>query len=91
MLGLRALILLLATLVPAVATGQTILLMAEEKGCDLPDLSLEEMQSVHLEIKPEVYSVLGVDNSVESRASYGGTAPSQVTRQIARWRKAEAE
>lgn len=31
--GLRALILLLASLVPAVATGQTILLMAEEKGC----------------------------------------------------------
>ena len=64
---------------------------AEAKGCDLPDLSLEEMQEVHQSIKPEVYSVLGVDNSVESRASYGGTAPAQVKAQIDRWRQAEAQ
>ena len=64
---------------------------AEAKGCDLPDLSLEDMQAAHPAIKPEVYSVLGVDNSVESRASYGGTAPQQVARQIARWRKADAK
>jgi len=66
------------------ATG-ALVKMAEDKGCDLPELSLKEMQSAHPEINQSVYSVLGVDNSVASRASYGGTAPDQVRQQIARW------
>jgi argininosuccinate lyase len=61
--------------------------MAEAKGCDLPDLTLSEMNSVHEGITQEIYSVLGVDNSVRSRTSYGGTAPDQVRAQIARWRE----
>ena len=66
----------------------TLVAMAETKGCDLPDLSLQEMNSVHPGITQEIYSVLGVDNSVRSRTSYGGTAPDQVRAQIARWRAA---
>ena len=66
------------------ATG-ALVKMAEDKGCDLPELSLKEMQSAHPEINQSVYSVLGVDNSVASRASYGGTAPDQVREQVARW------
>ena len=61
--------------------------MAEDKGCDLPDLNLEEMKSVHTGITREVYDVLGVTNSVASRQSYGGTAPDQVRKQIARWKE----
>ena len=61
--------------------------MAEAKGCDLPDLSLEDMQSVHGGIWEDVFGVLGVENSVASRISYGGTAPDQVRKQIARWRE----
>jgi argininosuccinate lyase len=38
--------------------------MAEDKGCDLPDLSLAEMQSVHAGITEDVFTVLGVENSV---------------------------
>jgi len=60
---------------------------AEAKGCDLPDLGLDEMQSAHPDITSSVYDVLGVENSVRSRTSYGGTAPDQVRAQIARWRK----
>ena len=60
--------------------------MAEDKGCDLPDLSLEEMQSVNPSITNAIFDVLGVHNSVASRQSYGGTAPSQVREQIARWK-----
>jgi argininosuccinate lyase len=60
---------------------------AEAKGCDLPDLSLEEMQAVHGEIDASVYDVLGVHNSVASRTSYGGTAPEQVRAQVARWKE----
>ena len=60
--------------------------MAEKKGCDLPELTLAEMQSVNRAITQEIYSVLGVHNSVASRQSYGGTAPDQVRAQIARWK-----
>jgi len=65
-------------------TGALVAL-AEKKRCDLPDLSLTEMQSAHPAINQEVYSVLGVHNSVTSRQSYGGTAPDQVRAQAARW------
>jgi len=61
--------------------------MAEDNGCDLPDLSLEQMTSVHEGITQAVYEVLGVHNSVASRMSYGGTAPAQVHVQIARWKE----
>jgi argininosuccinate lyase len=58
---------------------------AEGKGVDLPDLSLDEMQAVHAGITDDVFAVLGVDNSVRSRTSYGGTSPVRVRQQIARW------
>ncbi|GAB4267728.1 MAG: argininosuccinate lyase [Pararhodobacter sp.] len=61
--------------------------LAEKKGCDLPELTLAEMQTGHPGITQDVYSVLGVDNSVRSRVSYGGTAPDQVRAQIARWKE----
>ncbi|MEM9873127.1 MAG: argininosuccinate lyase [Pseudomonadota bacterium] len=68
-------------------TGALVAL-AESKGCDLPDLTLDDMQSVHKGITDAVFTVLGVDNSVASRTSYGGTAPDQVRAQIARWKEA---
>ncbi len=67
-------------------TGRLVA-MAEEKGCDLPDLSLAEMQSVESGIKEDIFDVLGVHNSVASRTSYGGTAPVRVREQIARWKE----
>ncbi|WP_282025137.1 argininosuccinate lyase [Limimaricola cinnabarinus] len=61
---------------------------AEEKGCDLPDLTLDDMKAVHEDITEEVFGVLTVENSVASRSAYGGTAPDNVRAQIARWRDA---
>ena len=66
----------------------TLVAMAEAKGCDLPDLTLAEMQSVHPGIKDEVFGVLGVENSIRSRTSYGGTAPDRVREQVVRWKTA---
>ncbi|WP_375256990.1 argininosuccinate lyase [Citreimonas sp.] len=63
---------------------------AEAKGCDLPDLSLEEMKAVHESIDETVFDVLGVHNSVASRTSFGGTAPVRVREQVARWKEALA-
>ncbi len=64
----------------------TLVGMAEGKGYDLPDLTLEDMQSVHEHITAEVFDVLGVQNSVNSRTSYGGTAPAQVRIQVQCWK-----
>ena len=66
-------------------TGSLVAL-AEQKGCDLPDLTLEQMQSAHAGITNDVFEVLGVENSVASRLSYGGTAPVRVREQVARWK-----
>ena len=64
----------------------TLVALAESKGCDLPDLTLEDMKSAHEHITAEVFDVLGVQNSVDSRMSYGGTAPAQVRIQVQRWK-----
>ena len=60
---------------------------AEARGCDLDGLSLEDMQAVEPGITKDVYSVLGVENSVASRTSFGGTAPENVRQMAAFWRK----
>ena len=65
----------------------SLVAMAEQKGCDLPDLSLEDMKSVHAAITNDVFEVLGVHNSVASRTSYGGTAPVRVREQVTRWKE----
>ncbi len=62
--------------------------MADSAGVDLPDLSLAQMQSVHGGITQAVFSVLGVENSIRSRQSYGGTSPIRVAEQAARWKAA---
>jgi argininosuccinate lyase len=66
----------------------TLVAMAEKAGIDLPDLTLQQMQSVHAGITAEVFEVLGVENSVRSRLSYGGTSPVRVAEQVARWKAA---
>ncbi|MCY4153259.1 MAG: argininosuccinate lyase [Aestuariivita sp.] len=65
-------------------TGHLVAL-AESKECDLSDLSLAEMRSVHKEITEDIFDALTVENSVNSRMSYGGTAPIRVREQIERW------
>ncbi|MFV0334197.1 MAG: argininosuccinate lyase [Tropicimonas sp.] len=67
-------------------TGALVAL-AEGKGCDLPDLALAEMQSVHAGITEGVFDVLGVANSVASRRSYGGTSPERVREQVTLWKE----
>jgi len=56
---------------------------AEDRGCDLADLSVDVLQHIDGRIDERVYDVLSVDASVRSRTSYGGTAPERVREQIA--------
>jgi argininosuccinate lyase len=64
----------------------TLVAMAEAQGVDLPDLTLAQMQTVHPGITKAVFAVLGVENSIRSRTSFGGTAPDQVRARIADWK-----
>lgn len=60
---------------------------AETLGVDLAGLSLEELQAIEPRITGDVYDVLTPAASAASRTSYGGTAPSQVRAQVARWKE----
>jgi argininosuccinate lyase len=67
-------------------TGRLVAMAADRK-IPLEKLSLEEMQSVDKRITAQVHDVLGVDKSVKSRTSYGGTAPANVRNQARAWLK----
>jgi argininosuccinate lyase len=67
-------------------TGRAVAL-AEEKKVSLEKLSLEDLRSIHPGITDDIFSVLAVQNSVKSRTSFGGTAPSEVRKQIRYWKK----
>jgi argininosuccinate lyase len=61
---------------------------AERRGCTLEDLPLEAFQAIEPRIRgEEVYGVLGVENSVRSRRSFGGTSPERVAEQVAWWKE----
>ena len=70
-------------------TGRLVAI-AESRGVDLAGLSLADMQAVEAGITDDVFSVLTVEASVASRTSHGGTAPSNVAREAARWLEALA-
>ena len=60
---------------------------ASERGVGLEKLALEEMRKVEPRITQDVFAVLGVERSVRSRTSYGGTAPANVRKQARGWIK----
>ena len=45
------------------------------------------MQAIEPQITADVFAVLGVENSVRSRTSFGGTAPKNVRAQAKLWLK----
>jgi argininosuccinate lyase len=65
-------------------TGRLVALAAERKA-GLEKLALADMQAIEPRISEEVFGVLGVERSVRSRTSYGGTAPANVRREAKRW------
>ncbi|MGE5388272.1 MAG: argininosuccinate lyase [Hyphomicrobiales bacterium] len=65
-------------------TGRVVAL-AEGRGVGLEDLTLADLQGVEPRVTAEVFEVLGVERSVESRTSFGGTAPENVRRSAQSW------
>ncbi len=64
-----------------------IVKIASDKGKDLEELDLKDMQSIEPKIKQNIFNVLSVENSVKSRVSYGGTAPDNVKKAITEAKK----
>jgi argininosuccinate lyase len=67
-------------------TGRLVAIAATKKK-GLEKLSLAEMQAIEPRISEDVFAVLGVENSVRSRTSFGGTAPKNVRAQAKLWLK----
>lgn len=68
--------------------------LCETKGCELEDLTDEELSSVDSRISKEVLGDISIEACVEGRKSFGGTAPSEVRRQIEvgrNWLNSQAE
>jgi argininosuccinate lyase len=58
-----------------------------DRGCDLADLSLDEMRKFSALIEADVFNVLTLEGSVAARDHIGGTAPAQVRNAISEARK----
>ena len=67
-------------------TGR-IVALADSKKCDLAKLTLADLKSVDPRLAEGTFAVLDVGKSVQSRTSYGGTAPVNVRREARRWIK----
>ncbi len=65
-------------------TGRLVALAAK-KNVGLEKLSLAELKTVEPRLTKAAFSVLGVENSVASRTSYGGTAPANVAAAAKKW------
>jgi len=65
----------------------TLVSEAERRQIGLEDLDLADLQKVEPGITKEVFKVLGVENSVASRRSPGGTAPQNVRKMARQWIK----
>ncbi len=54
----------------------------EELGCDLPDLTDDQLAEISPHLTPQLREVLTVEGSVASRTGRGGTAPVRVREQL---------
>lgn len=62
-----------------------------KQGKDLSEYTLEELQSFDARIEADVFEVLSLEGSVNSRNILGGTAPQQVRKQVKACRKLVAD
>jgi len=66
-------------------TGRVVALAAS-RAIELEVLTLDDLRSIEPKFDEDVLNFIGVDRSVASRTSYGGTAPANVAAQVALWR-----
>jgi argininosuccinate lyase len=68
------------------AVGRMVTL-AEQRRVGLAELTDDELASVHEALLPEVRGVLTTEAAVTARRAVGGTAPENVTAELARWKR----
>jgi argininosuccinate lyase len=68
------------------AAGQAVK-RAETLGVELADLPLAELKAIEPRVTADVFKVLTPQASAASRTSFGGTAPTRVRAEIARWKE----
>ena len=68
------------------AVGQLVN-KARQRNVPLGQLGLSDFQECHADLDESVFEVLGVERAIQSFSSYGSTAPAQVERQIADWKR----
>jgi argininosuccinate lyase len=56
--------------------------LCDERGIELWELTDEDLAALSPELNPDVRSVLTLQGALESRSSFGGTAPSRVIEQL---------
>ena len=54
----------------------------EQKGCDFEDLTDEDLSSIDSRVTRQALGDISIKACVDARTSFGGTAPSEVRRQI---------
>lgn len=62
-------------------TGQ-IVKLAEEKNCDLDEINLSELQNIEPKVNENIFEVLSVENSINSKISFGSSSKQSVLTQI---------
>jgi argininosuccinate lyase len=68
------------------AVGKLVRL-CEERRCRLAELPPEAYETIHAGLAPGVYKVLGVANALAAFRGAGSTAPAEVERQLADWKR----
>ena len=66
-------------------TGAVVKRAEEAGAATLADLPLADFQKIEPRISAAAHAALTVEQSVNARASYGGTAPARVREQVALW------
>jgi argininosuccinate lyase len=60
----------------------SIVKMAEDRGLQLHELKLVDLQKIEKKITKDVFNFLDAKSSIESRTSFGGTSPVMVQKQL---------
>ena len=67
-------------------TGK-IVLLAEQKGCNLDELDITDLKKIEPEINNQIFGYISVKNSVKNKSSYGGTGFKKIKEAIQRAKK----
>lgn len=64
-----------------------VVMHAIERGCELEELSFEELKSFHPLIETDVFAALSVKNTLATKSQTGGTSPERVAAELESARK----